>query len=1100
MPRRPLPGLPYGGRPPACSADHVRVFVFAVALALCAGATAGPAAAHLTGCDAVVGYTDGCGSINGFPETVNAGEEVTFSVTLGGGDCTNATSTAFDYPRLVGSYIDRFSVLIDGAPPSRTFADTSFHYPFVTCSEGNPPRIGPVNGSDPGVALPASGTHTITLKMQSSAPAECIHLVDDGPCEPDAVGPWIAIVGWNPDRRPQAWTHAQPFTITRRRATQVSYFAVTDRFGEAYRGEQIQYMLSATADPMNDALILEADIPVGTDLVPDSIDNGGQVVDDLVRWEFSSTSSKTVRFDVVVRSPDEFPEEQTTIDTTGWAVSDIDAVSRPLSLLVSTDPRLSTTATYELFYDPAVGGAREIEIESDDGKLEGEIIAGDEVAYRGEDWDPGGGPIVIMLDGEEIDRLDPAATFEGTFTMPHYPTFPRGAESGNCTVELVVNQGDDTVELDVMGEIMGVVLVAENVTDPLNVPLAADDALCTGSPPVLPASGESFVLADNDFTDPKVDNERFADWNGQWLGVLTGGQRVEVRGGVLANTIVVGSRTFGRAPGDLLGLNPALFPEVPNGGAFTAAPLITRTSAQNTQLRQISPGRIGFVRGAFHMIVGGEVVFLGDGSCQGEEGFTPFLNVNGTVMVLDSLVGAGTVLGRTIWFNGDADVDPCPLYAGGTPDTFLAASLTTEVIVVRPFPGADALRGSVSAGADSLDVGQPESFAPGDDVIVDPGSPEEEHGTVTDVEPRGARAAGTLTLAAPLAHDHAIGAMVVNADRPPSGYLPSLADPKEGKAAEKCAKAIFKGGAKFVANKLKALDGCVAAVLACVETKPDDDVCLTKAEGKCTKQLDKVTKAETKLTDTIIKKCGALGADAMTDVDGLGFAQLVARCDEVGVDVTDTASIAVCLMAHHECAVERLYGTQVPRAGALLRLVDASLGPESCLEDRGGDTEHVGDPAVGKAVGKCAKSLAKAGQKLAKGELKLLAQCAVKMFSCAQKKPDDVACIAKARISCQKALGKRDATVAKALKALAKKCGGIPFGMLAGATGLDVDDLAPTCADVGVGTVTTIEEYEMCLAREHVCASEALMQLELPRFAEMLSIVGTRAGSSFCKD
>lgn len=1101
MPLRRLLALVYGRRPPACSADYVKVFVVAVTLALCAAAAPDRAAAHLTGCDEVVGYTDGCGSIDGFPETVNAGEEVTFSVTINGGDCVDdSTGPAFGYPRLVGSYIDRFSVLIDGAPPSRTFADGIFHYPFVSCSEGNPPRLDPVNGSDPGVALPLSGTHTITLKMQSFAPAECIHLVDDGPCEPDALGPWIAIVGWNPDRSPQAWTHAQPFTITRRQATQVSYFAVTDQFGEAYRGEQIQYILSATADPLNDSLVLEAEIPEGTDLVPGSIDNGGQVVDDLVRWEFSNTSSKTVSFEVIVRSPAEFPEEQTTIDSTGRAISDIDDVSRPLSLLVSTNPRLSATATYELFYDPAVGGAREVELESDDGKLEGEIIAGDEITYRGEDWDPEGGPIVIELEGDEIDRHDPAATFEGTFTMPHYPTFPLGSPSGNCKVELVASQDDATAELDVMGEIMGLVQVVENVTDPLDIPLAVDDALCTGSPPVLPAGGEAVVLADNAFTDPKTHGERFADWNGQWLGVVTGGQRVEARGGVLANTIVVGSRTLNRVPGDQLAFSPGIFPEAANGGAFDAAPFITDPGTLGTHLRQISPGRVAFVRGAFDSMVAGNVVFMGEGSCQGAGGFTPFLAVDGTVLLLDSLVGAGTVLGRTIWFNGDGDLDPCPLFAGGTPGSGLAGSLSAEVIVVRAFPGADRLRQSASAGSDSLDVGQPESFAPGDDVIVDPGSPTEEHGTVSDVGSSGARVAATLTLATPLAHDHGTGTLVVNATRPPPGYLPSLADPKQGKAAEKCAKAIFKGGATFVANKLKALDGCVAAVLTCVETKPDDGACLTKAEGKCTKQLGKVAKAETKLTDTIIKKCGALGADAMTDVDGLGFAQLAVACDEVGVTLTDTASIAVCLVAHHECAVERLYGTQVPRAGALLRLVDSSLGPPSCLEDRGGDSENVGDPAVGKALGKCAKSLAKAGQKLAKGELKLLAQCAVKMFSCAQKKPDDVACIAKARATCQKALGKRDAAVAKALKALAKKCGGIPFGTLASATGLDVDDLAPTCADVGVGSVADIEDYELCLAREHVCTSEALMRLELPRFAEMLSIAGAQAGSAFCSD
>ena len=57
------------------------------------------------------------------------------------------------------------------------------------------------------------------------------------------------------------------------------------------------------------------------------------------------------------------------------------------------------------------------------------------------------------------------------------------------------------------------------------------------------------------------------------------------------------------------------------------------------------------------------------------------------------------------------------------------------------------------------------------------------------------------------------------------------------KAAVKCQKTIAQVGAKVVAGKLKALDACASAALACVQTKFDKPDCRTKAGQVCVKKL-----------------------------------------------------------------------------------------------------------------------------------------------------------------------------------------------------------------------------------------------------------------------
>ena len=84
-----------------------------------------------------------------------------------------------------------------------------------------------------------------------------------------------------------------------------------------------------------------------------------------------------------------------------------------------------------------------------------------------------------------------------------------------------------------------------------------------------------------------------------------------------------------------------------------------------------------------------------------------------------------------------------------------------------------------------------------------------------------------------------------------------LATLKLAKAAIACQKVIAQVGAKVEADKLKALDACANAALACVEAKQGKPDCLAKAGATCGKQLQKaaqaLTKSEAKIADA--KSC-----------------------------------------------------------------------------------------------------------------------------------------------------------------------------------------------------------------------------------------------------
>ncbi|MCC6766609.1 MAG: hypothetical protein IT293_18275 [Deltaproteobacteria bacterium] len=151
-----------------------------------------------------------------------------------------------------------------------------------------------------------------------------------------------------------------------------------------------------------------------------------------------------------------------------------------------------------------------------------------------------------------------------------------------------------------------------------------------------------------------------------------------------------------------------------------------------------------------------------------------------------------------------------------------------------------------------------------------------------------------------------------------------------GKPVVACQKAIVTGGSRYVSTALKRLDGCVAKVLRCLQLKPGNAGCLTKAERACVKQLDTGLPAlAEKLGRGIGKRCATPFATLASE-QGLGLAKLEQVCRAVGVDTLGSlADYQRCLIRRYQCLVRDLLQFGTPRADEVLRLV-GDTSPSFC--------------------------------------------------------------------------------------------------------------------------------------------------------------------------
>lgn len=232
---------------------------------------------------------------------------------------------------------------------------------------------------------------------------------------------------------------------------------------------------------------------------------------------------------------------------------------------------------------------------------------------------------------------------------------------------------------------------------------------------------------------------------------------------------------------------------------------------------------------------------------------------------------------------------------------------------------------------------------------------------------------------------------------------------------------------------------------------------------------------------------GALGVDR-TAIGGLAvFGELTEARD--GAPVGTPTPMPTRTPAPEECfdCIDNDFDALVDR-------ID-----DDCPAPANGGEQGLTAPGAGKAILKCAKTLAKTGTKTGAAHQKALQKCVGATFACAQQKPGDAACTTKATAACDKEIGKLAAKDAKAAATIVKACGAAPLVStdLTDAAGLGFTNESAACAARGIVSLSTPANVAACVVAEHACRAENLVGGQYPRAVELLAAVGRDADAQF---
>ena len=306
----------------------------------------------------------------------------------------------------------------------------------------------------------------------------------------------------------------------------------------------------------------------------------------------------------------------------------------------------------------------------------------------------------------------------------------------------------------------------------------------------------------------------------------------------------------------------------------------------------------------------------------------------------------------------------------------------------------------------------------------------------------------------------------------------------EGKVVYGCQQALGRAGKSFAAARVKALQGCVSSSFTCVQDGAPLE-CFPEAGARCATKLAKLDGLRTKIAATIAKKCGTLGATRLREPVGLGFDAEAAACAASGVaSLDDAAAVTACVTARHACLVDRLVGDTIPRARELLALIGRDPDVHApCLPDTAGTGAAGNDDLV-----PCLEAFGKAGARFLQTRTNLRQRCAEAATRCVQIKPDDDACLEKARASCAKLADRASNAQADFAATVAKRCPATALAALLDTSGFALGERTATCDALGI-PLTSVGAVAECVGRVQSCRVDQVVESRTPRLQELLGLL-----------
>ncbi len=267
-------------------------------------------------------------------------------------------------------------------------------------------------------------------------------------------------------------------------------------------------------------------------------------------------------------------------------------------------------------------------------------------------------------------------------------------------------------------------------------------------------------------------------------------------------------------------------------------------------------------------------------------------------------------------------------------------------------------------------------------------------------------------------------------------------------------------------------------------------------------ETSEASKATTSASDPL-QSCGADGPDrnqksvwySFTSAsDGVVTASTVASSyDTIVTAYTGTCGALTEIACNDDANGELQSAVSFPVTGGTSYLLEVTAYYAPAETVLHFTLDFAPPAATAKAADKCQKAIKKAGLTFVTKKLASLGKCANKVFTCIQTKPNEKrdACVQKASGKCMGELGKIANEETKLEGKILKACNEnlVSFANLTGSTGLGYAEVIGECeSEFGMSGVDTAAEVAACVALQHECRTEELLEVEAPRARELIQV------------